>query len=78
VIGTEGVAELVGATELRVRRSGESPTVQAFEPFDGDPHLPAMRPWAALVREAVEKGRQITPSFADGVACARVMDMLRA
>jgi predicted dehydrogenase len=77
VFGTEGVAELVGASELHVRRAGEPPTVQTFAPFDGDPHLPAMRPWAALVREAVETRRQITPSFADGVACARVMDMLR-
>lgn len=78
VFGTEGVAELVGSTELHVRRAGEPETVQTFEPFDGDPHLPAMRPWANLVREAVETRRQITPSFADGVACARVMDMLRA
>ena len=78
VFGTEGVAELVGATELHVRRAGEPPTVQTFAPFDGDPHLPAMRPWAKLVREAVESRRQIAPSFADGVACARVMDLLRA
>jgi len=77
VFGTEGVAELVGATELHVRRPGEPAAVQTFAPFDGDPHLPAMRPWAALVREAVESRRQITPSFADGVACAQVMDMLR-
>jgi predicted dehydrogenase len=78
VLGTEGAAELVGATELHVRRAGEPATVETFERFDGDPHLPAMRPWAALVREAVETRRQISPSFADGVACARVMDMLRA
>jgi predicted dehydrogenase len=78
VFGTEGVAELVGARELTVRRPGEAPIVEAFAPFEGDPHLPAMRPWAALVRDAVETRRQITPSFADGVACARVMDLLRA
>jgi predicted dehydrogenase len=78
VFGTEGVAELIGSTELHVRRPGEATTVRTFEPFDGDPHLPAMRPWVSLVRKAVETRRQITPSFADGVACARVMDMLRA
>jgi predicted dehydrogenase len=78
LLGTEGVAELVGANELRVRRAGEPDAVQTFERFDGDPHLPAMRPWAAIVREAVESGRQITPSFVDGVACAKVMDQLRA
>ena len=69
VIGTEGIAELIGASELRVRRTGEQETVESFERFVGDPHLPAMRPWAAIVRDAVEQRRQITPSFADGVAC---------
>ncbi len=78
LFGTDGVAELVGATKLRVRRAGEADDVVAFAPFDGDPHLPAMRPWAALVREAVETRTQLAPSFADGVACARVMDLLRA
>jgi predicted dehydrogenase len=78
VFGTEGAVELIGSTEMHVRRAGEPASVQTFEPFDGDPHLPAMRPWVGLVREAVETRRQITPSFADGVACARVMDMLRA
>ncbi len=77
VFGTDGVAELVGATELRVRRPGEADDVLTFAPFDGDPHLPAMRPWIADVREAVETRTQITPSFADGVACAQVMDLLR-
>ena len=78
LLGTEGIAELVGASELRVRRAGEPDAVQTFARFDGDPHLPAMRPWATIVRGAVEERRQITPSFADGVACARVMDALRA
>lgn len=78
VIGTEGIAELIGASELRVRRAGEKETVETFERFEGDPHLPAMRPWAAIVRDAVQEQRQIAPSFADGVACARVMDALRA
>ena len=77
VIGTDGVAELVGAAELRVKRPGARTEVQQFTPFDGDPHLPAMRPWAALVRDAVERGTQLSPSFADGVACAEVMDLLR-
>jgi predicted dehydrogenase len=78
LFGTDGVAELVGATELRVRRADAAAEVLTFAPFDGDPHLPAMRPWAARVREAVETRTQLTPSFADGVACAQVMDRLRA
>ena len=77
VIGTEGMVELVGATELRVRRPGEPTERQQFAPFDGDQHLPAMRPWIAQVRDAVERGEQRAPSFDDGVACAGAMDLLR-
>ena len=77
MFGTDGVAELVGASELCVRRGGEAKEVTTFEPFAGDPHLPAMRPWAARIREAVETRQQLAPSFADGVACAQVMDALR-
>jgi predicted dehydrogenase len=78
VIGSEGVAELVGSIELTLRRPGEKPRTTFFEPSAGDPHLPAMRPWAALLRDAILERRQIAPSFADGVACAVVMDQLRA
>jgi predicted dehydrogenase len=78
VFGTEGVAELIGAGELRVRRPREPTDVVSFPEAVGDPHLPAMRPWAALVREAVATRRPVAPSFADGVACAEVMDLLRA
>jgi hypothetical protein len=78
LFGADGVVELVGASELRVRRPGEKHEVTTFEPFTGDQHLPAMRPWAAAVKVAIEAREQIAPSFADGVACAEVMDMLRA
>jgi len=38
-----------------------------------------MRAWAAVVRDAVLDGTvpDGVPTFADGVACARVMDALR-
>jgi predicted dehydrogenase len=78
VFGTEGDAELVAANELRVRRPGEDTDVTTFEPFTGDMHLPAMRPWLTDVVAAVERREQITPSFADGLACAEVMDTLRS
>lgn len=78
VFGSEGAAELVGARELHVRRPGEAPVITTFEPVEGDPHLPAMQPWIAAVRTAVETREPIQPSFADGVACALVMDTLRA
>jgi predicted dehydrogenase len=78
VLGTDGVAELTGASELRVRHAGGEAEVTTFEPFTGDPHLPAMRPWAAAVREAIATRHPLEPSFTDGVACAEVMDRLRA
>ena len=36
-----------------------------------------MRRWAELVRDAVRDHRPIEPSFADGLACDRVLDQLR-
>ena len=49
-----------------------------FDRPDGDGHNQAMVAWAGTVREAVTSGNQISPSFADGVACMRVMDQWRA
>jgi hypothetical protein len=39
-----------------------------------------MRRWATVVRDAVLRGgvEPGTPTFADGLACAGVMDALRA
>jgi predicted dehydrogenase len=64
----------------RIRRSvlamaGE--VVFEQPPPPGESHEPALRPWFERVKEAVTSGRQITPSFDDGAACADVMDMLR-
>jgi len=78
LLGDEGAIELVGSTELTLRRADVAPQVTRFEPFDGDSHLPAIRPWLAQVRDAISEQRQIAPSFEDGVACADVMDRLRA
>jgi predicted dehydrogenase len=77
IFGTDGLIEAIGATEIRVRGSAADRDIH-FEPFDGDPHLPAMRPWAVTVRDAIAARRQIAPNFHDGVACAEVMDRLRA
>ena len=77
ILGSDGLIEAIGATDIRVRGAGEKRDIH-FEPFAGDPHLPAMRPWAAAVRDAIVERRQIAPNFRDGVACAQVMDRLRA
>ena len=77
VFGSDGMIEAVGSTEIHVRGSGDDRTIR-FDPFEGDPHLPAMRPWAVMVRDAIAERRQIAPNFRDGLACAEVMDRLRA
>jgi predicted dehydrogenase len=78
VAGSEGIAELLGTTEIILHRPGEAPRIERFTGFDGDPHLPAMRAWAQILRQTLEDGVQIEPSFADGLACAIVLDRLRS
>lgn len=77
IFGMDGLIEAVGSTEIRLRGSAGDRDIH-LEPFTGDPHLPAMRPWVRMVRDAIAEGRQIAPNFRDGVACAEVMDRLRA
>jgi predicted dehydrogenase len=78
VSGTEGVIEMVNDRYLTLRRPDGTRDEQDAGRAGGDPHGGAMARWAATVGEAVRNGRQITPSFDDGVACARVMDALRS
>jgi predicted dehydrogenase len=78
VIGSEGSVENVGDVRLVLRRPGEEPRRFEFDRPDGDGHHQAMVTWAGEVRDAVTGGDLIGPSFADGVACMRVMDQWRA
>jgi predicted dehydrogenase len=78
--GSEGVVEVVADAKVVWRRADGT-----REEFDevrsesgGDPHLVPMRRWAQVVRDAVRESRPIVPSFADGVACRRVLDRLLA
>jgi predicted dehydrogenase len=88
IVGTEGILDvtesveiytppLVRDTHIRVLKDGQE-EAQRIGPFEGDGHLPAMRPWAVMVREAVSEGRQIEPSFVDGLASAEVIARLLA
>jgi predicted dehydrogenase len=88
IIGTDGIIDvteaveiytppLVRDTHIKVLKDGQE-QVERIGPFEGDGHLPAMRPWAVLVRDAVSEGRQIQPSFVDGLACSEVIDRLYA
>lgn len=79
VIGTEGLLECVADRRVVLRtRDGRREEHDAAA--DADPHLEPMRRWAAVVRDAVQDGAVPAgaPTFADGVACARVLDRLRA
>ncbi len=88
VIGTDGIIDVIEAVEIytpplvrdthiTVLKDGHA-QLERIGPFEGDGHLPAMRPWAVKVREAVSNGEQIRPSFVDGVACSEVIDRLRS
>jgi predicted dehydrogenase len=78
VTGSEGVLEVVGDAKVIWRRADgtrdEFAEVRSNQ--GGDPHLVPMRRWAELVRDAVRAGEPIVPSFADGLACRRVLDRL--
>jgi predicted dehydrogenase len=78
LLGTEGVLECVADGRIVVRREGEARQEHERPPVDGDPHLVPMQRWAEVVRDAVEAGiaSEGIPTFADGLACARVLDAI--
>jgi len=80
VIGSDGVLEAVGDHRITLRTDAGLTEQFALDPGSGDPHLVPMRRWAATVRDAVRAGAAApgVPTFADGLACAEVMDALRA
>jgi predicted dehydrogenase len=78
ITGPDGAIENVGDARLVVRRRDRDRQEIGFPSGTGDSHHAAMTAWAAEVRDAVMEGRQIAPSFADGLACMRVMDQWRA
>ena len=78
IFGSEGVLAMDYGTVLELKRADKADLRIEFQPWTGDMHEPAFTNWAELVRDAVQEKRQISPSFHDGVACAEVMDNLRA
>jgi predicted dehydrogenase len=77
IFGAEGVISIEGGNKVELRR-----TDKADQSFDfsgrGDMFSGPYARWANKIIEAVRDRRQIEPSFRDGVACAEVMDKLRA
>lgn len=81
VTGSDGVLEDVGDRKLVLRASDgrvEELTVDVAGAH-GDRHAGPMARWAAVVRDAVRDGAapRDAATFADGLACARVLDALR-
>jgi predicted dehydrogenase len=77
VTGSEGALELVDERTLTLRRPRQDDIVETIAPPEGDVHMGGLMPWLAAVRESLRTGRQIQPSFDDGVATAEVMDAMR-
>lgn len=80
VIGRNGVLEMVGDHRITLRTEDSLHEAFELDHGGGDPHLLPMRRWAEVVRDAVLGGVVPAgePTFADGLACAEVMDRLRA
>jgi predicted dehydrogenase len=78
VAGSDGAIENTADVRIVLQRVDGTREQFEFEPPPGDPHETAMTAWAFEIWRAVMEGRQVTPSFDDGVACARVMDQFRS
>jgi predicted dehydrogenase len=80
VLGSDGILESVADGSITLRTDAGKDEVFRFDAPREDPHLVPMRAWAEVVRDAVRDGAvpEGEPTFADGLACARVMDQLRA
>jgi predicted dehydrogenase len=78
VTGSEGTIENTGDVRVVLRRLDGTRAQFDFDPPPGDPHEVAMTGWAHEIWRAVATGQQVTPSFDDGVACARVMDQWKS
>jgi predicted dehydrogenase len=79
VIGSEGALELTADHRIVTRRSDGDDELQ-LDVTGENPMLLAMKRFAAEIPEAVQRGTPPpdAPTFADGLACAEVMDRMRA
>jgi predicted dehydrogenase len=78
LLGSTGSIELTADTTLVVRRPGEESQTFEFPPAPRRSPPPALSTFLGKVADALRTGAQIAPSFDDGLAVARTMDLLRA
>jgi len=75
--GTEGSARILDDRELEVARSDgrwERVALEAPAPGDAHPSRGPLGAWAREVIAAIRAGKQVAPSFEDGVRCQAVVD----
>jgi predicted dehydrogenase len=78
IIGSEGALQINDMSELLVIRPERESERHIFASKDPDPHQPGITLWLTKVCDAVAHGQQITPDFNAGLACVKVLDILRA
>jgi predicted dehydrogenase len=82
VFGGDGAIDCVGADRVVLRRpDGSREDLHAARAAEHrDHHHAAMQRWAEVVRDSVRAGapQPSAATFADGLACDRVLDQLRA
>jgi predicted dehydrogenase len=82
VIGSEGVLELVNDNpreeDARITLFARDGVKELFSFEQGNTYITQMQESAALVRDSIRRGRPEpdTPTFADGLACSKVMHRL--
>jgi predicted dehydrogenase len=82
VIGSEGVLELVNENpreeDARITLYASDGAKELFSFEQGNTYITQMREWAAVVRDGVrQRGSEPdAPTFADGLACSKVMHRL--
>jgi predicted dehydrogenase len=63
---------------LRAQVDAEGELIMQLPPPAEEPHRPMLIPWLGKIKEALSEGRQISPSFDDGVVVAEVLEKLKA
>lgn len=82
VIGSEGVLELINDNpreeDARITLHTRGGEKELFRFQQSDTYTAQMREWAGILRDSVRRGAPDpdAPTFADGLACSRVMDLL--
>ena len=77
LLGTEGAIQITQNSDLVLLRPNREPEHFSAAPAN-NALMPALESWLGKVCHAVETRQPIEPNFATGVACAEVIDAMRA